>query len=114
MTDDELERRLGRQRIAGPGPSLRVRVLGAATGEALTVRLGTFDYAMAAVAAGLLVAVTLIDAPAPPPTMEASRQREITDVARALGGGPDAMRYAELVVSRRDEPPDPASMEGSW
>lgn len=114
MTDDELEQLLGRQRIAGPQPCLRARVLKAATGEPVRVRLGIFDYAMVAVAAGLVLAVVLIDAPAQPPSMEASRQRQISDVARAMGGGPDARRYAELVVSREDQSTDPALMEGRW
>lgn len=114
MTDDELEQLLCRQRLVSPGSSLRTRVLTAATGEPLRVRLGIFDYAMVAVAAGLVLAVVLIDAPAQPPTAEASRQRQISDVARAMGGGSDAMRYAELAVAREDQSSDPVLMEGAW
>jgi hypothetical protein len=114
MTDDELEQLLGRQRLTAPHPSLRARVLTAATGEPLRVRLGIFDYAVAALAAGLVLAVALTDAPAPPVSAAATRQREISDMADALGGGPDAMRYAELVMSRAGEPVDPVVLEGSW
>jgi hypothetical protein len=114
MTDDEFEQLLGRQRLASPASSLRARVLVATNGERLRVQLGIFDYTMVAIAAGLVLAVTLIAPPAQRPSAEVSRQREISEMALALGGGPDALRYAEIVVSREDEPMDPALMEGAW
>ena len=114
MTDDELEQLLGRQQFTAPHPLLRTRVLDTATGEPRRVRLGIVDYAMVAVAAGLILAVTLIDVPANPPWGAASRQREISDVARALGGGQEATRYAEIVVLRKDEATDPFVTEAAW
>ena len=114
MTDDELEQRLWRQSVAAPDPSLRARVLDAATGEPRHVRLATVDYMMLAIAAALVLVASVIDVPALPTSIDAARQREIADVTAALGGGPDAAQYAELVVSREDEPADPLSMEGTW
>jgi hypothetical protein len=114
MTDDQLEELLGRHRLTAPHPSLRARVLDASTGEPVRVRLGIVDYAIGGFAAGLLLTVTFMDAPMPPPSAEAIRQREISEVAEALGGGPDAMRYAAVVVSREDEPADPSLVEGAW
>ena len=113
MTDEELEQLLGRHRVAGPSASLRARVLRTATGEPVSVRLGVFDYVTAAVAAGLVLLATLTDASLPPGA-DARRQREITAVAAALGGGPEALQYAELVVSRSGEPENPVEMESLW
>jgi hypothetical protein len=113
MTDEELERALGRQRVVGPPSSLRARVLDSATGQPVRVRLGVFDYATAALAAGLVLLASLIDAPVPS-TADARRQRETLAVAAALGGGPDALQYAEFVVSRGGELDDPAATESPW
>ena len=113
MTDQEIERLLGRHRVAGPPESLRARVLHAATGEPVRVRLGTFDYAAAAVAAGLVLLASVIEAPMPV-AADAQRQRETRAVAAALGGDADAWRYAEFVVSRRGEPEEPAVVESLW
>jgi hypothetical protein len=114
MTDKELEQLLRRQRLTGPSASLRDRVLRSATGEPLRVPLGRFDYAAAAVAAGLVLAAALIEVPEPRSAAETSRQAEIAALAQELGGGPDALRYAELVISRDDEPQDPAVTEERW
>ena len=114
MTDQELEQLLARHRLAGPRSALRARVLQTTTGNARQVRLGLFDYALTGLAAALIVAAIVLDGTTGPASIEAAREREIADVARALGGGPEAMRYAELVVSRDAELVDPAFTEASW
>lgn len=112
MTDEELERRLGRHPIVGPPQALRTRVLASATGDPVRTGLSVFDYAAAAVATGLVLVAIGIEAPALSP-VDAERQEALA-VAEALGGGPDAVQYAEFVASRHDEPEDPALAESSW
>ena len=114
MTDEELEQLLGRHRPIGPHPSLRARVLCAATAQPGPVRFGIFDYALAGVAAALLMTAMILQAPAAALPAQATQDREISEIAEALGGGPEAMRYAAVVVSREAELVDPAVTEGSW
>jgi hypothetical protein len=114
MTDEELEHLLGRYHPTAPPASLRARVLHAAIGRSRQVRLEFVDYVLAGVAAAVVVTAVLFEAPPATPTIEAAREREITELAAALGGGPDAMQYAAMVVSREAELVDPASREGSW
>jgi hypothetical protein len=113
MTDEELERRLGHHPVVGPPQALRKRVLESATGEPVRARLSVFDYATAALAAGLVLVAIAIEVPAPAPS-DAGRQREALALAEALGDGPDAVQYAEFLISRHDEPDDPALAESAW
>ena len=114
MTDEELEQLLGRHYPTGPHPSLRARVLHAASAQRGRVRLGVFDYALAGVAAALLVTAMILQPSAAAPPAQATRDREISEIAEALGGGLEARRYAALVVSREAELVDPAVTEASW
>ena len=88
MTDEELERLLGRHHPVGPDPLLRGRILDAATPHLRRVRLGVVDYALAGAAAALLATAMILEAPAVSLPIEVSRDREVLDLAEARDGGP--------------------------
>ena len=100
MTDDQIELLLGRQRLAAPHPSLRARVIDAATGEPVRVQLGALDYALLATAACLLVGVIWSDVGniSADPLAMVYRDR-LQEVADGLGGGQTARSLAVVVIA---------------
>ena len=105
MTDDELEARLGRYAVAAAPPELRARVVDGLRGQVRgLVPITRLDWALGAAAAALVVAVALTD-PGSPQEANAAEvvwQADVRDVAASLGGGEDAVRYAQMVVARPD------------
>lgn len=101
MNDDELEVRLRRYRGSDAPASLRTRVL--TPKPPRLVALTVLDWGLVA-AALVLVAVSLATSPelsdeVSTPT-DAAWEASVEDLAAAIGGGEDAVRYARMVVPR--------------
>jgi hypothetical protein len=103
MTDEELEQLLGRHRLAAPTSSLRARVLAAASGEPHRVRLGVFDWGLAAAAVVLFAAWAASerpDVPQPVSPDEIAWRQAVDQIAGALGPERGTRQAAELLVPR--------------
>ena len=100
--DDQLEAALRRYAVRSPRSSLREAVLSRRPPQ--LVSLTIVDWGMAAALAGLLVAMTIVDRPSlrPGGEMDAVRAAQVQEISALLGGGPLAVRLAELAPA----PPD--------
>jgi hypothetical protein len=113
MQDDEIEAALRRYRARDPRGDLRRRVLEAAATDIAPREVAWFWGPLAAAAILVLwftAHVSRIEAERDP-----LREADVARVAEALGGGEEAVRYAELIVPQPvPEAPSPITMEQAW
>jgi len=111
--DDDLEGRLRRYRLGEPPADLRRAVMAAISEHDGSRERGSIWAPLAAAA----ILVAWIGAQMSTAEIETDplRAAEVALVADLLGGGEEAMRYAELVVPERIvEEPTPELMEEPW
>jgi hypothetical protein len=111
--DDDLEGTLRRYRPRAPGADLRSRILAAGEADAGRSR---FEWIWGpAAAAAILVLWFAAHASQIEPEPDPLRDAEVAVIAEILGGGEDAIAYAELAVPRRNmSVPIPLAMEDAW
>jgi hypothetical protein len=113
IEDDDLEVRLRRYRLGDPPPDLRRAVIAAAEERVDSRERGSIWAPVAA--AAILVAWAAIHMSNVEVEPDPLRDAEVALVAEVLGGGEEALRYAELVVPRRHmEEPMTVPLEVPW
>jgi hypothetical protein len=107
MRDEDIEASLRRYRVVDPPADLHQRIH--ARDETLV------GHAWGALTAAAVLVIWLgVHAAAGEPMSDPVREAEVAVVADVLGGGEDARRYAEILVSVRRPQIDPPSLETSW
>ena len=113
MHDDEIEATLRRYRTRDPHADLRRRVLEAGAPDVAPRQVPWFWGPLSAAAILMLwlaAHASRIEAERDP-----LREADVALVAEALGGGEEAVRYAELIVPHPvPEAPIPITMEQAW
>ena len=105
MNDEELERTLRRFRIVGPPPALRSTIVRRAGGRVVPA-LAWMPTAAALLAAAALYCLSAYERAAVRVSVDqatVARAANVELVARSLGGGPQSLLAARLVVLL-DEP----------
>jgi hypothetical protein len=105
MNDDELEAVLRRFRVAGPEPQLRELILRPG---------GPSLFWGPAAAAAILVTWVAVHVWSTEPYRDPMRDAAVRTISAALGGGADAMRYAEAAVPPLEDVTRPAVGEEPW
>jgi len=111
MNDEELEATLRRYRLVDPPADLGDSAIAAAE-----ARTRSYGHGWGAAAAAAVLALWFAaHAASWEPQGDPARDAEVAFVADILGGGEDALRYAELAVPRREPDVDLATrVEEPW
>jgi hypothetical protein len=109
MRDEDIEASLRRYRVVDPPAALHQRI------HAFAETRGASGHVWGVLTAAALLVIWLgAHAVAEEPMSDPARLAEIALVADVLGGGEDARRYAEAVVSVRRPSMDRPSLETTW